>query len=279
MDSGDFTADNFTANLKLACSYHESISDVCRRLDMNRQQFMKYLAGTAFPSRHNLRRICDFFGIDEYEILMPRDQFREMIRLHPNRRPDDLNVPPILRSLLMQAQRQKAILSKHIGFYYKYYNSFSSPGKIVRSLLCVYPKDEYVFFKRIERLRTPDESGAGYVFKYSGIMTRIGDRLHMIDHEATVGSETTQTILYPSYRNRIRTLAGMVMGISSADAHQPAASRVFLEYVGRTIDKRQALGGCGLFAPESGVVPSAILDYLHAPSAQPAHGVLRAELP
>lgn len=279
MDSPDFTSDNFVANLKLVCSYHESISDICRRIDMNRQQFMKYLAGTAFPSRRNLRRICDFFGIDEFEILMPRDQFREIIRLHPSKRSDDLNLPPVLRSLLMQAQRQKAVLSKHIGFYYKYYNSFSSPGKILRSLVCVYPRDDYVFFKRIERLHAADESGAGYVFKYSGIMTRIGDRLHMIDYEATVGSETTQTILYPSYRNRIRTLAGMVMGISSADAHQPAASRVFLEYVGRTVNTRQALDGCGLYAPDSGMVPLAILDYLHAPTAQPAYGVLRAELP
>lgn len=278
MNEQDFASENFVANLKLACSYHASTSEVCRRLGVNRQQFMKYLAGTAFPSRRNLRRICDFFGIDEYEILMPRDQFREIIRLRPHQPADDLNVPPLLRSLLVQAQRQKALFSKHIGYYYKYYPSFSSPGNILRSLVCVYPKDDYVFFKRIERLAAPGEGATRYVFKYFGIMLRIGDRLHMIDHEAIVGSETTQTILYPTYRNRVLTLAGMVMGISSTEAHQPTASRVVLEYVGRTIDKRQALSSCGLYAPDSGAVPSAVLDYLNAPSSRPSN-VLRAELP
>ncbi len=277
MDEQDFASENFVANLKLACSYHASTSEVCRRLGVNRQQFMKYLAGTAFPSRRNLRRICDFFGIDEYEILMPRDQFREIIRLRPHPKADDLNVPPLLRSLLVQAQRQKAQLSKHIGYYYKYYPSFTSPGNILRSLVCVFPKDDYVFFKRIERLEA--RGGATrYVFKYLGLVMRIGDRLHLIDHEAIVGSETTQTILYPTYRNRILTLAGMVMGISSTEAHQPTASRVVLEYVGRSINKREALSNCGLLSPESGAVPAAVLDYLNAPSPRSSI-VLRAELP
>ena len=100
MTRGDFTTDNFTANLKLAVSYYPSVSEMCRKLGINRQQFMKYLAGTSFPSRHNLRRICDFFGIDEYEALMPHDQFRNIVRLRPNQGSDDLDIPPILSSIL-----------------------------------------------------------------------------------------------------------------------------------------------------------------------------------
>mgnify|MGYP001972390984 CR=1 FL=1 len=42
-----------------------SIAAVCRRVGINRQQFNKYLAGAVRPSRHNMRRICDFFGVTE----------------------------------------------------------------------------------------------------------------------------------------------------------------------------------------------------------------------
>ena len=105
MTRGDFTTDNFTANLKLAVSYYPSVSEMCRKLGINRQQFMKYLAGTSFPSRHNLRRICDFFGIDEYEALMPHDQFRNIVRLRPNQGSDDLDIPPILSSILSKSKR------------------------------------------------------------------------------------------------------------------------------------------------------------------------------
>jgi transcriptional regulator with XRE-family HTH domain len=74
----DFTTTNFTANLKRVASYYPSISEMCRKLEINRHQFMKYLSGASFPSRYTMRRICDFFGVDEYEILLP-------LRVHSGR--------------------------------------------------------------------------------------------------------------------------------------------------------------------------------------------------
>jgi transcriptional regulator with XRE-family HTH domain len=49
---------NFVRNLKLMCSYAPSISEACRSMGINRQQFTKYLNGTSRPSARNLRRIC-----------------------------------------------------------------------------------------------------------------------------------------------------------------------------------------------------------------------------
>jgi len=58
-----------TENLGYACSLYPSITHVCRRIGINRQQFNKYLAGRARPSRSNMRRICNFFGLTEAELL------------------------------------------------------------------------------------------------------------------------------------------------------------------------------------------------------------------
>ncbi len=59
----DFTVANFVANLKFVCSYHSSISDICRKLPINRQQFMKYISGSSFPSRFSLRSYVIFLAL------------------------------------------------------------------------------------------------------------------------------------------------------------------------------------------------------------------------
>ena len=71
--------ESFPENLRLLCSYYKSIADVCRRLSVNRPQFNRYLSGTTFPSNSTLRRICDFFGVEEHEILLPQSQFRRLL--------------------------------------------------------------------------------------------------------------------------------------------------------------------------------------------------------
>lgn len=113
----DFTTENFSANLKLAASYYPSISEMCRKLGINRQQFMKYLSGTSFPSRYNMRRMCDFFGFDEYEILLPHDQFRNIVRLRPVQDGDSITMPPGLTEMLSQGLCQVAGVTLAAGPY------------------------------------------------------------------------------------------------------------------------------------------------------------------
>ena len=69
------------ANLRKLCSLHTSVAEVSRRLGINRQQLNKYLSGDAFPSLRNLRRITDFFGVDEFEVLLPPPEFATSVLL------------------------------------------------------------------------------------------------------------------------------------------------------------------------------------------------------
>src|SRR5690606_3721496 len=66
-------------NLKLLCSHYRSIAEVCRKLVINRGQFNKYLSGQSRPTAHNLKRICDFFGVEAYELGLPTEQFATLI--------------------------------------------------------------------------------------------------------------------------------------------------------------------------------------------------------
>jgi transcriptional regulator with XRE-family HTH domain len=275
-DSDHFTTANFVANLKLACSYFPSVSEVSRQVGINRQQFMRYLSGESFPSRHNLRKLCDFFGVDEYELLMPDNQFRNLLRLKKDREGGHSKLPPLLPGLLELAQRQRSELSKNLGYFNAYYLSASRPGWVLKSLVHIYEWEDYTLYKRLERLRPHGGRGVVELYKYSGVMCTIGDRLHLLDQETLTGSELTHTILYPSYRNRVTLLMGLTMGVSGNDAHRPSASRIVLEYAGNKVHLRKAIAECGLFKMHSDLVPQVVKDYLIQSGRQDIPGQLQA---
>jgi transcriptional regulator with XRE-family HTH domain len=271
-----FTTANFVNNLKLACSYYPSVSEVSRKVGINRQQFMRYLAGESHPSRHNLRKLCDLFGVDEYELLMPAHQFRNLLRLKKERDDGLEKLPPLLPPLLQLVQRQRAELSKNLGYFHVYYLSASRPGAVLKSLIHIYEWQEFTLYKRIERLKIPGSKGQAELYKYAGIVGIVGDRLHLIDQETLTGSELTHTILYPSYRNRITYLTGLTVGVSGNDAHRPSASRIALEYVGNTVNLRRVVADCGLFQAEDPAIPTIISNYLCQPGNTDIVGQLQA---
>jgi transcriptional regulator with XRE-family HTH domain len=262
MDASTSPDADFIANVKLACSYYPSVSDVSRRVGINRQQFMRYLVGESFPSRHNLRKLCDFFGVDEFELLMPRDQFRNLLRLKKETDEGLTKLPPLLPMLLHLAQRQQSELSKNLGYFHAYYMSASRPGSVLKSLVHIYKWQEYTLYKRLERIKASSSNVPAELYKYSGVVTIVGDRLHMMDQETLTGSELTHSILYPSYRNRITLLMGLTIGVSGNDAHFPSASRISLEYVGRHVNLRAAIADCGLFGLDDASIPQTIARYL-----------------
>lgn len=264
---------DFARNVRFLCSYHASISDVARRVGMNRQQIMKYLAGAAHPSARSMRRLCDFFGVEEHEIVMPHEQFRDIVRLKPALPMNSDLTPPVLSALLKAAAGQVSQLRVYAGYYYEFRVSFTSPRRILTSLLHIHESDGLMMYKSLERLKEQrsGQGGSGVdVFKYVGILLMIGNRIHMLDREALIGQELSHMVLFPPYRNQISALRGMKMGVTATEAHEPVAARVVLEKIGRNIDLRRAMNRCGLYQPDSDDLPRSVLGYLgHLDPAEP----------
>ena len=57
----------------------------------------------------------------------------------------------------------------------------------------------------------------------------------------------TQTILFPSFKNRVTRLTGLKLGVSGSGERMPCCARVVYEYLGPAIDVRRALRLCGLY--------------------------------
>ncbi|WP_417784286.1 helix-turn-helix domain-containing protein [Terasakiella pusilla] len=243
-------SDDFARNLKFACSYYKSIAEVCRKVNLNRAQFNRYLSGKHKPSANAMMRLCDFFGVEEFEFLLPHDQFQRLLQVKPKSHPSSaVHLPEVDHLTQLHAAGSQS-LEKYLGYYFEYYHSMSSPGKIIRTLVCLERQEHGVYYQRTERFQEDSQSIVCHG-RYVGSVFFLTDRIFMIDYETITGYEVTQTILFPTFRNKVSRLTGLKLGASGSGERMPCCARVVYEYLGTNVDKRRALSLCGLYDAET----------------------------
>mgnify|MGYP001357783404 CR=1 FL=1 len=115
-------SNDLSRNLKLLIAYSASISEVCKKINISRQQFTKYLSGKSFPRLQSLQRICDHFGLEDWEILLPHSDFRKLITLNTTFR--SLNHPSYNNKFLAEILHKSLpsrSLAPFLGFYYNHF--------------------------------------------------------------------------------------------------------------------------------------------------------------
>jgi transcriptional regulator with XRE-family HTH domain len=252
--------ENLSANLRHLCARYGSVAEVCRRLGVNRQQFNKYLSGSSAPSLRNLRRITTFFGVDEYEIILPHDEF---VRSVIPKRGDSAGVgallPQLLSQLSLDAVRSRDAMRPYCGAYAVYFCTPVWSSHIVRSLTVIDQEGQNTFTKSIERLEiTPNAGHASLVQKFRGAAFYIVDRIYILEYEAGSSDLVALTILYPSHRKQRHYLTGIILTIASGGSRQPFASRVVYEFLGEEVDLRAELARSRLYAMDSTEIPEEI---------------------
>lgn len=81
-----------------------------------------------------------------------------------------------------------------------------------------------------------------------------------MDYESLTGNEIAQTILFPTYKNRVGRLTGLMLGVSSSNQRRIACTRILFEWLGNRIDLRKALSACGLFDPDDSSIDPWIIN-------------------
>ncbi len=270
------TSKHFPQNLRYLCSYHRSISSICREVGLNRQQFNKYLSGISEPSSRNLRRICDFFGVEQAYMSLPHLDFVAYLKARAYSAEPQPEPRSVMALVSAAFPSPGPALRRYAGYYHSHFYSLGYPGNIIRSLICFYERDSRMCSKSIERL--PDDSRRrkrGYITKYDGLVAYISDRIFVVEREALLGNAVASTILYPTYRSHVTVLSGLTFGVPTRKPRHPACTRVIYEYLGRDVDRRAALAACGLFAADSAAVDDEIKAHLASPVEAGDH-VLRA---
>ena len=258
--------DHLGANLKLLCSHYRSIAEVCRKIGINRAQFNKYLTGVSRPTPHNLKRICDFFGVEPYELSLPGDRFAELIGMRSPQRPQPGSDDPLLE-LFQPLREQAGDLGRYCGYYFEYANCLSVPGKILLSLVHLRQDRGSFVFERQERqeqsrAERPEAEDWVARCRYLGAAFYLQDRLYLIDYESLTRNEMSQTILIPSFKSRIGRLNGLKTGVSSGDRRTPSCTRVVWDYLGSEINRANAYRQLMLYATDDSRIDPEIRERL-----------------
>ena len=261
-------------NLGFLCGFYPSIAETCRQIGINRQQFNKYLSGHVRPSRANMRRICDLFGVSEAELLLVPVDFQKIFEVRKRPITEAALAGPL--GHLDAIFRSSLSLERYVGYYYRYFFAFGYPGMIVKSLLRISADDQRYYTKNIEILREPGNQRSITINKYLGVVFHLGDRIQLIEYEALQSNSISQSIYYPTYHSRVDRLVGIQTGAPLRKGRRPGASKVLLEYLGRDINARKALRRIGLFDPDDPDVPADVVDLIQN-RIEPGHFVLDIE--
>ena len=246
------TDSHLAENLRLLCSFIPSITSLSRRLEINRSQINKYLAGASFPRPGLLRRICDHFGVEVHEILMPPPEFSTLIRVRGiPRSPISRDLDQRIEHLVRNSDPRLLSLK---GNYFEYYASMSTQGNILRTLMAFEVHDESLYYRRLERVGTPGLACNKH-FRYEGMALMLGDRVFLTDYESELGVELTQSILFPDYVKHTSRMHGIKVGVSANKQRFPCAVRVYIERTPPHSSLRENLRRCGLFPRDSTDLP------------------------
>jgi transcriptional regulator with XRE-family HTH domain len=137
----------FAENLRSKCMEHASIAAVCNGIGINRQQFNKYLAGSALPNAITLRKICKYLDVPEQALFLggnsPVLQGEGRIRF------GGLPNGPFSFLSSFQSAKDHEENEMRPGAYYCYFPLHNSPGMLIRSLVLVRRKNNQTSFVRL----------------------------------------------------------------------------------------------------------------------------------
>lgn len=244
----------FSTNLRHACSTRKSVSEICRQLGINRQQFNRYVNGEAVPSPNNLARIAAFFGVRPAEFSLDPESFEQrLMNAGGGSFGADLLSPCFPGNLQS--------LRRHLGYYQTYHVSLSWPGMIVCSCARLDEHEGTVRVKSIERIQDRPREIRQFS-KYVGLASFLRDRIFIVERSTGHEPMIAQTILTPFETHQRIYLKGMTLGVSWRKQNLPYASRVIWRYLGADTDRRLLLSRCGVQQPNSRQLPPTVREFL-----------------
>lgn len=239
---------NLANNLRYLCDFEKSVSEVCRVIGINRQQFAIYLKGVSQPSPYNMKRICQYFDTKPADLQLSHEEFENMMSLRKvNTSRFSKQDSNLFLRQVFQGDLQK--IRRYLGYYHTHFYSSVRAGAIIRAITHLYEQDGVVLSKSVERIKNP-EDGVTFLSKYDGQAALLGNRLFIIERQSLANDAIVETVLYSQARSNVSLLHGVTLGIDST-TRDPYVSRCVYKFLGTHIDLRDAFEKTGLFEVNS----------------------------
>lgn len=232
-------------NLRFLCASRPSVSAICREIGLNRQQFERYLTGSALPSAHNLRRIAVYFSVTESDLL--GDPAALQLKYAGAAAPDGHRH---LGEALLPSPQELVLLRRYLGRYHYYFLTPSWPGEVQCGLFVLWEHDHAIRSSYLGRVRDP-HFGKVIRSRFEGHVALRGERIFILEYARGVVDSFGQTILYAVHQHQANYLTGMTFGIGWHPHRGPFASHVIVKRLRESIPLREAMGACGLYPRDS----------------------------
>jgi transcriptional regulator with XRE-family HTH domain len=215
----------FGANLRILARQYPSISELSRRLGINRTQFNRYLSGESFPRPDVLDRICTFFDMDARILLEPVDTL--------NNRGQILN-GPVLADYLGHGVANLPESVFPSGFYRFSRRSFVNDSQFIVGLVYVFREDSTVFvrgFEAKEAMRQQGLPADARTREFRGFATRQEDGVAlMISRHNSMTCSFNYLAQVASFENNF--WVGYVTRTVRESATGTRAARMVYEHLG-----------------------------------------------
>ncbi len=145
----------FAENLRRSCLRYRTIAEICEGIGINRQQFNKYLSGSAMPNPVTLERICNFLNIEAGTL------FKKVVQAgtghSPNHDPRSSRdaKADVFGLLIGNPKLDQQVSDLPDGDYFCYIQYPNLPGMVIRSLLHVWTHENTKRFVRVTSFPSP----------------------------------------------------------------------------------------------------------------------------
>ncbi|MEJ8476808.1 helix-turn-helix domain-containing protein [Roseibium algae] len=254
----------FASNLRFLCDKKGSITQICIKIKINRQQFNKYLSGKHLPTSSNLKAISDYFNLSPEILFTPKEEFRALIDGNFFDTFSHLRAAPAVQQFLATVKSTPDALEQSIiGVYDRYHFSSIYPRRILRASLCIYQGNDFLQHTYVEHFPDPDDRNKiAYVFKYHGFILPIEGRLFMVDFETSQRNEMTFGIFSSVQRSAKRFMFGITSGIAATMYRQPFSTRLAMHYRGSGLLKRADIARSTTLDMNDPSIPREVREYL-----------------
>lgn len=237
---------------------------MCRKLNLNRQQFNKYLSGLHLPSPQNLRLIANSFGLSVRILFSDAEEFQTLVEGNFFQAMDTMRKSSELNKFIEQTVVESS--GEHqdiVGTYARYQFSSIYKGSVLRSAFCIYKNQEFLHHYYIERFPNADiPAKTDYVFKYYGFVFPLAGRLFTADFEGIQRNEITFGVFAPVRRSSSKFMFGIASGIAATMFRQPYSAKVALHYQGPGLLRRRHLEATAVMERNDPTIPREVMQFL-----------------
>jgi len=234
---------NSAKNLHLLSQTFDSVSDMCRKVGINRQQMNKYLNRNTHPSAHTARRISAAVGLGPEALFAEPREFSRMLAL----RKQDGRTGAEGSEFIRGRAGSSTFPQEFLGTYWCYTRLPPIKDVVMRARICLYETPNGIGTRFFERVTAGFPPLRPSIRRNRGTASWMSNKVFI--HETPVGrpSGPALMVILPDYETRPTTFHGIQLYNMTSGSRLPYATRVTLRRIDEDLTPIQVVRKCGVF--------------------------------